>query len=131
MEKHYSLHGFVIVETENILEWIEHVGDFCGTGDMMYLRGWAYIHQKYDVTLLGKTRTLNVENELRNFTEVERYLQSLPKWNKTKYYVKLADLRLFSLLECETGESVYSDINPEIFRSLVTGEDQQYKGLYT
>jgi hypothetical protein len=128
MEKRYSLHGFIIVEGENYLRWIQHVGDFCDTGKMMYLEGRAYIYHKYDVTLLGKSRTLNVEMKMISFDEVERYLETLPKWNKTKYYVKIADLRLYSLLNCETGESVYSEINPEILRSLITGEEEYHIG---
>ena len=128
MEKRYNLYGFIIVEHENELRWIQHVGDFLDTGEMMFLEGRAYIHQKYDVILLGKSRSLNVDKEMTSFDEVEKYLESLPKWNKTRYYVKIADLRLFSLLDCETGESVYSEENPEILRSFIAGEEPYYKG---
>jgi hypothetical protein len=126
-EKRYSLHGFIIVEAENCLSWIQHVGDFHGTGEMMYLAGRAYVHPTYDVILLGGSKTLKVDGKLRTFGEVERHLALLPKWNKTKYYVKLADLQLYSLLDCETGEPVYSERNPEIMRSLITGE--KYRDL--
>ena len=123
MEKRYSLHGFIIVEAENCLVWIQHVGDFHDTGEMMYLAGRAYVHPTYDVILLGGSKTLKKDTKLRTFEEVERHLASLPKWNKTKYYVKLADLQLYALLDCETGEPVYSERNPEIMRSLITGEE--------
>jgi hypothetical protein len=123
MEKRYSLHGFIIAEAENYLVWIQHVGDFHDTGEMMYLAGRAYIHPKYDVLLLGGSKSLKVDQDLTTFEEVERYLESLPRWNKTRYYVKLADLQLYSLLDCDTGESVYSELNPEIMRSLITGTE--------
>jgi len=123
MEKRYSLHGFIIVEGEKSLWWIQHLGDFYDTGEMMYIEGRAYIYRRYDVTLLGRSRRMKVDKELTSFDAVEEYLETLPKWNKTKYYVKLADLELFSLLECESGESVYSEMNPEILRSLLTGEE--------
>jgi hypothetical protein len=123
MEKRYSLHGFIIVEADTYLVWIQHVGDFNDTGEMMYLAGRAYIHPTYDVILLGGSKALKADKTLRTFEEVERYLASLPRWNKTRYYVKLADLQLYSLLDCETGEVVYSERNPEIMRSLITGEE--------
>ena len=123
METRYSLYGFIIIERENYLGWIQHVGDFNDTGEMMYLTGRAYIHEKYDVLLLGKSKTLETDALLHTFDDVENYLESLPKWEKTEYYVKLADLGLHSLLECKTGEPVYSEINQAILRSLVTGEN--------
>jgi hypothetical protein len=121
MEKRYSLHGFIIAEAENYLLWIQHVGDFYETGEMMYLSGRAYIHPAYDLLLLGGSKAIKVDKKLTTFEEVERYLESLPRWDKTRYYVKLSDLQLDSLLVCETGESVYSKLNPEIRRSLITG----------
>jgi hypothetical protein len=121
-EIRYSLYGFIIIERENYLGWIQHVGDFNDTGDMMYLTGRAYIHEAHDVLLLGKSKTLEKDNVHRSFDDVEAYMGTLPKWEKTKYYVKLADLKLDSLLECETGNAVYSDFNRSILKSLVTGE---------
>jgi hypothetical protein len=121
METRYSLYGFIIIERENYLGWIQHVGDFNDTGEMMYLTGRAYIHEKYDVLLLGKSKTLETDTRLHTFEEVEKYMESLPKWEKTEYYVKLSDLRLDSLIVCKTGEPVYSEINEAIFQSLITG----------
>ncbi|KKL86865.1 hypothetical protein LCGC14_1940440 [marine sediment metagenome] len=43
MEKRYSLHGFIIVESEMYLGWIQHVGDWNNTGEMMFISGSAYI----------------------------------------------------------------------------------------
>ena len=123
METRYNLYGFIIIERENYLGWIQHVGDFNDTGEMMYLTGRAYIHETYDVLLLGKSKTLEKDSLHHSFDEVETYMESLPKWKKTKYYVKLADLKLHSLLECKNGESVYSEINQAILQSLVTGEN--------
>jgi hypothetical protein len=123
METRYSLFGFIIVERENYLGWIQHVGDFNDTGEMMYLTGRAYIHETHDVLLLGKSKTLERDEEHPSFDEVEKYMDSLLKWDKTRYYVKLADLKLDSLLLCESGDVVYSDINQSILQSLITGEN--------
>jgi len=118
MEKRYSLHGFLIVEKINSIVWIQHVGDWNNTGEMMYILGSAYILKDYDLLLLGRCRLMEVEKEMETIDDVEKYLESLPKWDKTKYYVKLADMELFSLIECKTGEVVYSEKNPDILRNL-------------
>jgi len=118
METRYSLYGFIIIERENYLGWIQHVGDFNDTGEMMYLTGRAYIHEKYDVLLLGKSKTLETDAALHTFDDVENYLESLPKWEKTEYYVKLADLGLHSLLECKTGSQCTVELIRQFFEAL-------------
>lgn len=116
VKKRYSLYGFLIVESETGIEWIQHVGDWNNTGEMLYLTGKAYIY--YDVLLLGRSRWIRVDEEMKTFEEVETYLDSLPKWDKTKYYVKLSDIELSSLIDCESGEVVYSERNPDILSIL-------------
>lgn len=128
-EKQYSLYGFMIVEDETGISWIQHVGDWNNTGEMMYLSGKAYIYS--DVLLLGRSRTIRVDSVMKTFDDVEAYLDSLPKWNRTKYYVKLSDIELSALIECESGEVVYSDRNPEILSNLrlIDREIQNDEGL--
>lgn len=116
VERRYSLYGFLIVEGETGIEWIQHVGDWNNTGEMLYLTGKAYIY--YDVLLLGRSRWIRVDEEMKTFEEVETYLDSLPKWDKTKYYVKLSDIELSSLIDCGSGEVVYSERNPDILSIL-------------
>jgi hypothetical protein len=118
LEKHYSLYGFIITEGQNERWWMQHVGDVEDTGEMMYITGKAYIQSVYDVLLLGRWKSLHVDKKRKTFDEVEAYLSSLKKWDKTKYYVKLADLGLYSLLECKTGEVVFSEHNEDIMKSL-------------
>ena len=38
--------------------------------------------------------------------EVKEYIESLPKWDKTKYFVKWADDGSSPLCYCETGDPV-------------------------
>lgn len=115
-EKRYSLYGFMIIEDETGISWVQHVGDWNNTGEMMYLRGKAYIYS--DVLLLGRSRSISVDSVMKTFDDVEAYLDSLPKWDRTRYYVKLSDIALSALIECESGEVVYSDRNSEILSNL-------------
>ena len=100
------------------LGWIQHVGDWNNTGEMMFISGSAYIHKDYDVLLLGKWRSIEVDKEKKTFNDVEKYLQSLMEWDKTKYYIKLSDIELDSLTECKKAEVVFSEKNLEILKSL-------------
>jgi hypothetical protein len=118
VEKRYSLYGFIINESERGLHWVQHVGDWHETGQMMYVTGIAYILKDYDVLLIGRAKAMKAEKEMDTFEEVEKYLASMPKWNKTRYYVKIADIELSSLIECRTGKVVYSEINEEILQKL-------------
>jgi len=43
------------------------------------------------------------DKSFQTLDKVNKYLQSLPKWNKTKYYIKDDD-PLFEKLNCETGQ---------------------------
>ena len=128
-EKRYSLYGFMIIEDETGISWVQHVGDWNNTGEMMYLRGRAYIYS--DVLLLGRSRTISVDSVMKTFDDVEAYLDSLPKWDRTRYYVKLSDIALSALIECESGEVVYSDRNSEILSNLrlIDREIQSDDGL--
>ncbi|KPJ83368.1 MAG: hypothetical protein AMS17_17640 [Spirochaetes bacterium DG_61] len=125
MEKRYSLYGFIIFESVKGLGWIQHVGDWYDRGEMIYIAGNAFIFKEYDVLLLGRSRVMKVDKKMKTFEDVERYLDSLPKWDKTKYYVKLADIELDSLIECKTGKVVYSEKNPEILKSLRLIEEER------
>jgi hypothetical protein len=119
MEKRYSLFGFMIIERDDFLGWIQHVGDLKDTGEMVFITGKAYIDHDHDVLLLGRSTSMDIEPTMKSFDAVEEYLGSLPKWDKTRYYVKLADIELYSLIECDTGEVVFSDRNREIKRNLL------------
>jgi hypothetical protein len=118
VEKRYSLYGFIIIESEKGLHWIQHVGDWHETGQMMYVMGIAYILKDYDVLLIGRTKVMKADRARNTFEEVEKYLASMPKWIKTRYYIKIADIELSSLIECKTGKVVYSKINEEILQKL-------------
>lgn len=128
-EKRYSLYGFMIIEDETGISWVQHVGDWNNTGEMMYLSGRAYIYS--DVLLLGRSRSISVDSVMKTFDDVEAYLDSLPKWDRTRYYVKLSDIALSALIECESGEVVYSDRNSEILSNLrlIDREIQNDDGL--
>ena len=118
MEKRYSLFGFIIIESERSLHWIQHVGDWHETGQMMYVTGIAYILKGYNVLLIGRAKAMKEDREMNTFEEVEKYLASIPKWKKTRYYVKMSDIELSSLIECRTGKVVYSEKNEEILQKL-------------
>jgi len=44
--------------------------------------------------------------EERHWEEVEKELQALPKWSRTTYWVKLADIGMSGLMDCKTLREV-------------------------
>ena len=130
MEKRYSLYGFLIIESERGLHWIQHVGDWHENGQMIYVTGIAYILKDYDVLLIGRAKAMIADRDLSTFEEVEKYLASMPKWNKTRYYVKIADIELSSLIECRTGKVICSEINEEIHQQLRMIEKERGRPIW-
>ena len=74
VEKRYSLFGFIIIESKRGLQWIQHVGDWHETGQMMYVTGVAYLLKDYDVLLIGRAKAMKADRDLNTFEEVEKYL---------------------------------------------------------
>ena len=91
----------------------------------MYVTGIAYIIKDYDVLLIGRAKAMKADREMETFEEVEKYLASMQKWNKTRYYVKIADIELSSLIECRTGKVIYSELNEEILQKLRMIENEK------
>ena len=49
-------------------------------------------------------------DELQTPEAVPEHLKSLPKWDKTKYFVKLADFGMSGLMVCKTGGEAPAEV---------------------
>ena len=56
--------------------------------------------------------------EERNWEEVEKRLESLPKWDRTTYWVKLADIGMSGLMDCKTLETAPDEVAERIMPKL-------------
>lgn len=84
----YQLQGYKIVE-ENIalLQWVKYFGFGVEQGGPCYVVG--------DILIIGKPANEEIANLIGDFYD---QLKSLPRWSKTKYFCKEADISAVSSL---------------------------------
>ena len=105
--KEYNLQGFIITETDEIdgsnITWNQYVST--DTLGLINFVGHGKI--KGDVLLLDAGKTEYDDNErFKNEEEINRYLEKLPKWEKTKYFIKGLDKGIANLEYFETPKIV-------------------------
>jgi hypothetical protein len=71
-----------------------------GSNVLFYIFGKAQIQE--DILYLNRYDGYGKEKRYKTIETLNTYIQSLPKWNKTKYYIRDDD-PLFEILNCETG----------------------------
>ena len=69
---------------------------------LFFIHGKAEIQG--DILHLEKYDGFSKERRFSTWEKLYEYLNSLPKWNKTKYYIRDND-PLFKKLSCETRQS--------------------------
>lgn len=118
MEKQqYQLGGYVIQEEEDqSLYWGSWLEDYPEAGKQSRYQGKAWLFNDCDTLLLSCWKVMGLEEESKE--AIQRYLESLPIWNKTKYFIKMADFGHSPLLDCQTLEPVPDDVADAIMPKL-------------
>jgi hypothetical protein len=99
----YSLQRYHIIEggpTGPNLFWRKYFTP-SGSNVLFYIFGKAHIQE--DILYLDRYDGYGKEKRYNTIDKLNTYIQSLPKWNKTKYYVRDDD-PLFEILICKTGK---------------------------
>ena len=130
-EKHYMLQGFELAEWkdekgEQQIGWrsyMTHTKDKNGKFKLV-----SYTHQRCiagPAWIEGKEKDLlfigawKVEDSVTtSFKKLEEYQNKLPKWNRTKYFIKFADIGSPNVMICETGECAGDEVNKRLAREL-------------
>jgi len=60
----------------------------------------------------------NAPKDLQTEEAVDNYIASLPVWDKTKYFIKLADFGMSGLIDCQTMQPASVEIADEIMPKL-------------
>ena len=88
-EKHYNLNGLIIVEVSGLLFWVD-IGEDQEFGGLEDLKGLCSIDIKNDVLIINNSGSKLISlDKFSNITEAKCYIDSLPKWEKTKYYLRI------------------------------------------
>ena len=58
-----------------------------------------------DTLIMSPWKVANhAPDELQTEEEIDKHFESLPLWDRTQYYVKLADIGMSGLMVCSTNE---------------------------
>ena len=107
-EKQYDLDCYLIVEANDLLFFV----DICYNEEAGYyedFKGVCNIDKKNSVLIINNSSSRLVKiSKFQNDIEIISYFESLPKWNKTKYYLTLNNFGILPLKlnECETDKFI-------------------------
>ena len=118
-EQRWNLHGYVL-EGDGSSGWLNFVwwGDCEGRDGMEVFWGRTWI--EHDTIIMGpwKVGDNPRDGEPQTPKELDSYMKSLPRWDKTRYYVKLADIGMSGLMDCQTGEPAPDEVAERIMPKL-------------
>lgn len=116
MTKYFNLDGNLIFESSEGNGWEEWVETEEGT--LNCLIGDIKVDKDIDVTILSNLKARTGEPRYKSLAETRKYIESLPKWNKTKYYTKMTDIGSSGLVDSKTGDVIDSgfeyDLQPHL-----------------
>jgi hypothetical protein len=119
-------------ETEQWRQWRlrEYLIGGKGDSDRLHWGMWAYVHSEDildwftghawivgEVLLLSSWKCCGGAEE-KNLDEVEKVLNSLPNWDRTPYYLKMADIGNSGIRDCKTDELVSDEIQNRLMPQL-------------
>lgn len=114
----YKLGGYVVEEDNGGVCWSTFVewdgGNESGKPMVEQFSGPALTTRDTLILYPWKVR----DDPKMTTDEWDKWFESLPAWDKTKYWVKVADIGMSGLVNCETGEDVPDDIATPIMLSL-------------
>lgn len=110
--RHVKTIGFAInYECDNTIYWMYWTIDEEKENDISCMGGEGHIRNK--VLMLLPYKVVKDEDKYKSKQEIINDLHKLPKWNKTKYYVKMMDSGPMYLTNVETGEDINTNKGTE------------------
>jgi hypothetical protein len=113
-EQQWNLHGYIIGKSKNAdryywatyNEWIDR-GD-CKGICWSVMTGKAWLDESADTISLSPWKC-EENSDLNTQDDVDKFMGSLPLWEKTKYWQKGTDFSSSGLMDCKTGELITDD----------------------
>jgi len=117
-EQRWNLQGYVL-EGDGSSGWRNFVWWDCeGREDMEVFWGHTWI--EHDTIIMGpwKVGDYPRDGEPQTEEELDSYMKPLPRWDKTRYYVKMVDIGMSGLMDCQTGEPAPDEVAERIMPKL-------------
>jgi len=119
--KEYNLvDNFLISYNKKETSWTSwYNNNLVGGKPKLYsITGKGYTRWKLDVLVLGSYNIRSADDQFKTMDEVIEYLKSLPKWDKTRYFVKVADIDVSPIMICSRNEPASDKIQKRILPKL-------------
>lgn len=116
--KEWNLHRNVIQASGGALCWGRYVFGMDPSDENSIDIAIGKVFREGDTLILSPWKVMDEEKNLKTAEEVKEYLESLPKWDRTKYYVEIYDIGMSGLMLCDTGEEAPEEVQNEIMPKL-------------
>lgn len=111
----WRLREFVVGQAEDgSWHWMYWVDP--GDG-LSRIYGRARLEEEQNVLVMSPWKVRD-SSCYKNLDEVEKYLETLPQWDKTTYYVEVTSFGSVYLRVCKTGEAAPDEVVERIMRKL-------------
>jgi hypothetical protein len=111
MDTYYNLNGYLIFESKEGRGWVDWVES--EDGGLICRVGQVKVDEDIDVAVLSKQENKFGESKFKNMAVVSKYVNSQPRWLKTKYYTRMFDTGSSGLRDCKSGEVIDPDFEYE------------------
>jgi len=108
--------NWVIGEDKGRLWWITYFEGYPEEGCLSSLSGKCWIDN--GVLIISRWKSISPAEEGETLDGYYKQIADLPKWNKTKYFVKNDDLFTAQIYYCDSGDVVPDDEADEIMTKL-------------
>lgn len=109
-QHHYKLGHFVIIYYHGEIDW-EYCLEEPGV-ELSQVGGEAWV-KNCDLLVMSPWKA-RVKSEWESLDEYNKWRDSLPIWDKTPYFIKMADIGNSGFRDCRTGELVPDEVAESI-----------------
>jgi len=119
MEQQWRLGEFVIEQYEDgMFGWCQYGKFYPDKEEVDILWGKAFIEEDCNVLLLTPWKVHDTSDQFKTLDEVSQFLNTLPQWDKTIYFLKRGDIGHTGLVVCNTLDPASNEVHDKIMPKL-------------
>lgn len=110
--KEYKLGDYRITEEGERIWWSSWASLY-ENQTLSVFHGKGFLKGEVNLLILGPWK-VHDDSGVNDYKEVEQYLDGLPKWGKTSYYMKFADIGNSPVMLCATNKPAPDEIQKSL-----------------